>query len=229
LDRYEGKSNLTDYVHRQYGFSFADNIHATETRPVPEGQLHKIVVGANVALDRNIMELYGATATDQRRVSKDIDVMFRGNVPKDWLHFLRKDIEPQLLPLQDTYTVIVPRHRVDKATYYMEMMRSKICVSPFGYGEICWRDFEAVLCGCLLVKPDMRHIETIPDIFKAYETYVPVRWDYSDLQEKCRYYLSHTDERERIAETALRTLRDFYANERIVDTIGEIMRPFRRN
>jgi len=27
---------------------------------------------------------------------------------------------------------------------------SKICISPFGYGEICWRDFEAIIFGCLL-------------------------------------------------------------------------------
>ena len=42
------------------------------------------------------------------------------------------------------------------------MRHSRICISPFGYGEICWRDFEAILCGCLVVKPDMSHVETNP-------------------------------------------------------------------
>ena len=28
-------------------------------------------------------------------------------------------------------------------------------LSPFGWGEICYRDFEAALNGMLLIKPDM--------------------------------------------------------------------------
>ena len=190
LNSYIGKNNLTDYVHRRYGYSFADNNHAQETRPIATDQLYKIMVGGNLALDSNIMELYSTWQSRRQGLRKDVDIMFRGNVPKDWLHYLRKDIEPALSRLQVTYKVIIPRKRVNREEYYLEMTRSKICVSPFGYGEICWRDFEALICGCLLIKPDMSHIETLPNIFKAHETYVPVSWDYSDLEEKCLYYLN---------------------------------------
>ena len=31
-------------------------------------------------------------------------------------------------------------------------------LSPFGWGEICYRDFEAIMCGNILVKPDMSHL-----------------------------------------------------------------------
>lgn len=48
--------------------------------------------------------------------------------------------------------------------YYREIRDSKICVSPFGYGEICYRDFEAAALGCLLIKPAMDHLRTEPDI-----------------------------------------------------------------
>ena len=56
--------------------------------------------------------------------------------------------------------------------YNKELARSKIVLSPFGWGELCFRDFEAVLSGALLLKPDMSHLETWPDVFVNNETYV---------------------------------------------------------
>jgi hypothetical protein len=224
LLRYEGKSNLTDYVHKQYGLSFADNVHAQETSPVAAGQLDKLALGGNVALDSNIMDLYARRRAEWGRHTKDVDVMFRGNVPNDWLHYLRKDIAPSLTRLQESYRVIAPQQRVSREEYYREMERSKICLSPFGFGEICWRDFEAVICGCLLVKPDMSHIQTLPNLFRPYETYVPVRWDYSDVYERCSHYLQHPEERERIVAAAFKALQEFYDGRGFVKLFSGILK-----
>jgi Glycosyl transferases group 1 len=224
LNRYVGKTNLTDYVHRQYGYSFADNIHAQETGPVASDQVGKIVLGGNIALDTNIMALHARMPANRPDSSKTVDVMFRGNVPKDWLQYLRKDIEPSLVRLQDSYRVIIPQKRVSREEYYAEMIDSKICLSPFGFGEICWRDFEAIICGCLLVKPDMSHVETLPNIFRPFETYVPVRWDYSDVHERCSYYLTHPVERERIANQASKVLGDFYDKQQFVNLFSDILK-----
>lgn len=67
--------------------------------------------------------------------------------------------------------------------YVQELCSAKACISPFGYGEVCFRDFEAVLAGAVLIKPDMSHLETRPDIYRPWETYAPVKWDWSDLPE----------------------------------------------
>ncbi len=94
-----------------------------------------------------------------------------------------------------------PRFLVGKVSqnqYNREIKNSKITLSPFGWGEVCFRDFEAVLNGSLLVKPDMSHLETWPDIFIPNETYVPIQWDGSDLLEKIDYFLGN--------ETALRSI-----------------------
>ena len=223
LQRFVGKSNLTHFVHCKYNYSFEDNPHAKECRAVDGTQLHKIVLGWNVALDSNIVELFARVTTDPKPMERDVDVMFRGNVPKDWLFYLRKDIEPALEKLRSTYNVIVPRERVSRDEYYREMMRSKICLSPFGYGEICWRDLEAIMCGCLLIKPDMSHIKTVPNIFIANETYVPVRWDYSDLEEKCAYYLGNEDERRRIASAAFEVLAGYYGRKGFLTSFTDIL------
>jgi spore maturation protein CgeB len=91
-------------------------------------------------------------------------------------------------------------------------MRSKVVFSPFGWGEVCFRDYEAVACGCLLVKPSMSHVATSPDIFVPDQTYVPVKWDFSDLCQKIEFYLSRPDEASRIAENAHRVLSTYYAH-----------------
>ena len=78
-----------------------------------------------------------------------------------------------------------------------EAAHSKIILSPFGWGELCLRDFEAVFNGALLLKPDMSHLETWPDIFVPGETYIPFGWDAEDLVDQAERYL--TDETARLA------------------------------
>ena len=48
----------------------------------------------------------------------------------------------------------------------------------------------------------MNHLETWPDIFSPYETYVPFDWDCTDLVEKGEYYLQNEKERIRIIRNA---------------------------
>jgi hypothetical protein len=38
-----------------------------------------------------------------------------------------------------------------------------------------------MLNGSLLVKPSVAHLQTWPPLFEEGKTYMPVKWDYSDL------------------------------------------------
>ena len=151
-----GKSNLTNYVHQTFGVSFSHDPIAAHTDAVPTEQIPKIMAGYNLALDGKILDLY--RATEPRSIfgsRRDVDIIFRGNVPNDWMGKLREPLRPALELMRKSNRVVTPDKRVATQDYYQELTSSKICISPFGYGEICWRDFEAVLCGALLVKPDM--------------------------------------------------------------------------
>lgn len=53
-------------------------------------------------------------------------------------------------------------------------------ISPFGWGEICYRDFEAVLCGSYLIKPNTSHISTWPNIFDN-NMYHSLDWKISNI------------------------------------------------
>ena len=196
-----GKSNLTDWVAREYGRSFDEN-EIPRSRPLDPGLASRVWAGWNIGLDDKIADLarrVPAPAAEPR----PIDVCSRAVVADDaWIFPLRNPVVRQLECMSASMAVLVPRERVSQERYYDEMRSAKICVSPFGYGEICWRDFEAILLGCLLVKPDMAHVETAPDIFIPGVTYAPVKWDYSDLPQVCAHYLEDEARRRQMVEQA---------------------------
>lgn len=237
LQKYAGKSNLHDYVHRKFNYVFTTRDYGnpwekqlmiSESGPVPAAYLDKILLGVDLAGDDVIWNLYHKVKAAKEIVPKEFDIIFRGAVTKGTIvYHLRGGIEPVLREMEGLFRVIIPTERVPRDEYYREMMRSRICISPFGYGEICWRDYEAVLCRSLLIKPNMDHLETYPDIFKPHETYVPVEWDFSDLREKCEYYLKNDTERERIVETAYRVLDEFYKTEAFVSATATLVKKVR--
>ena len=74
-----------------------------------------------------------------------------------------------------------------RCNVYRELMlRSKAVVSPWGCGEACHRDYEAMLLGAVLIKPRSDHVECWPDIYQD-EYYVPCEHDFSDLHDRIRF------------------------------------------
>jgi len=219
---YVGKSNLTDHVARVHGRSFDDNA-IRSSGPVPVSDVAKLHVGWNIGLDDKIADLVQALPPVGAQ-PKDVDVGSRAFVNEDvWIYPLRGPLVERIGAMEDRFRVLAPRERVSQQQYYAEMLRARICVSPFGYGEICWRDFEAVLCGCMLGKPDMGHVRTYPDIFVAGETYAPVKWDYADLGEVCAKYLEDEPARQRIADRAHAVLIEALGEPAFVHTFGSLL------
>jgi len=74
-------------------------------------------------------------------------------------------------------------NRLNRKDYFAEIRNSKVVISPFGWGEINTpRDYEVALSGSILLKPDISHIDTWPNIFNK-ETVVQYKWDLSDLSD----------------------------------------------
>ena len=65
------------------------------------------------------------------------------------------------------------------------------------------------MCGALLVNQDVSHFETNPNIFIPPETYVPVRWEFSDFGDTLVYYLSHEDEAKEITRNVYSLLHEY--------------------
>lgn len=229
-----GKSNLTEHAARVFGASFEDDI-IPRTPGVPAADVPRVVLGWGFALGDHIRRLWDPARRGPPDGTRDIDVVCRATM-EGWIRPYRWPVVPALRRLEPKYRVLTPQQRVSRAQYDDEMRRSRICVSPFGHGEVCLRDFEAILSGCLLVKPDMGHLETEPDVFVPYETYVPVRWDFSDLEDVLRRYLARPRELDAIRRRAYEVLDDYYRNggferslARILSLAGlEVVRPSAR-
>ena len=84
-----------------------------------------------------------------------------------------------LSQLSTKYNIL--KDRLPKQEYLKTLWQSKIVLSPYGMGEICYRDFEAMQFGTLMIKPSMENIDTYPNVYIENETYVPVKADWSDL------------------------------------------------
>ncbi|PHN01496.1 hypothetical protein [Flavilitoribacter nigricans] len=108
---------------------------------------------------------------------------YRGNSNKHESYDYQRNLASERLKNMRRDDILVGG-KVSFSQYMKEQRDSKITLSPFGWGEICYRDFESVVNGSLLLKPKMDHLNTYPDFFKNGETYVSTNWDFSDLKEK---------------------------------------------
>lgn len=222
--RFVGKTNLTDYAHSEYGRDFSADI-IPHSGPLSEAQFEKIILGWNIGLDDKIYRLARDLTPQVLGWSKNYDMSCRASVPPDrWIFEMRDTAVQALEALASKLRIHAPTDRVSQQDYYYEMLESRFTVSPYGFGELCWRDFEAILCGSVLIKPDMSHIETWPNLFVPGETYVPVAWDYADLDEATSVLVNDEAARLRIAENARNTLLNALSKQAFLDRLDHTMR-----
>ncbi len=81
--------------------------------------------------------------------------------------------------------------RIPKYKYFNELRNSKIVSSPFGSSEINYKDFESFISGAILLKPNMDHMDTYPNLYRDGETFVSHRWDFEDVMDKIDDILSN--------------------------------------
>ena len=221
---YEGGYIFTDFLKRQMNYELEDwYFHS----PLDFKYADRIQLGWNMAsLERyrRISSLGNRFTLAFRFRPVDINLRFTvGNYQNKsaWYTKYRqatKDIVKTLKRRRFSGEERLPFKR-----YLLDLSLSKIVVSPFGWGEVCYRDYEAVACGSLLIKPSMEHLITEPNIFIPNKTYVPVRWDLSDLKEKCDYYLNHPAQAQQIIANASRAFQSFFHEQTIVKRMAEIL------
>ncbi|WP_051189374.1 hypothetical protein [Daejeonella oryzae] len=195
MDYYKEPVNTADL--RIWVNSTIKQTQVTPFIPCPANELHKIKAGWNTSVYdyryiRNRLmpisnylsyKIYSPRYTDIN-AKRNLDVAFRGTTA------YKNNIEVSLQRnkiitiLNDIDLKIAQGRRITKAKYFKELQSAKISLSPFGFGEICYRDFETFIAGAILVKPSLDHLTTYPNVFIPNETYIPVSWDLTDLQEK---------------------------------------------
>jgi Glycosyl transferases group 1 len=209
-----GDTNLTDYYAKRF------LINLPETRySIPIGFQHKIVLGPGFEYSPNIIDnLSRPPDLEHRQIDLHARIATKGT---EWYSHMRREAQAKATGLDERFR-IAHTGRVSQREFFRELRHSKLCFSPFGYGEVCWRDFEAMSTGALLLKPDMSHLRLLNDFFRPYETYIPLSWDLTDLADKVDYYVSHHFERKRIVQNAFDLLTNYYQQKTFLNDISPL-------
>ena len=96
--------------------------------------------------------------------------------------------------------------RLSPVEFHRQLIRSKLVISAFGWGEVCFREFEATWAGAAFAMPDMSIIETWPDIYIPGETYIALPWDFESVNEILDDALSRPKDLVAMAATAQQRL-----------------------
>jgi hypothetical protein len=125
----------------------------------------------------------------------------------------RLDAWNELSKISDKYKIVAEKLHPQSTNDIMS--RSKIGISPYGQCEVCYRDLEIVQQGSLLIKPDMSKVITEPDFYKPWETYIPVKPDWSDLNEIVDKVLGNYNDYLYIIDNARKKLVEMYSYENV--------------
>lgn len=95
--------------------------------------------------------------------------------------------------------------------YMNTLYRSKMSLSPFGMGELCYRDFEVFELGVAMIKPNMNIVNTTPNPYIPDETYIPVDLDWQDLNEVVLSMLDNQNQLDYIVNNSRKVYDNLYS------------------
>lgn len=151
---------------------------------------------------------------------REVDVGFAGTTNYGWtdVEYHRRMCVAALNSLK----VNLPSVNVEVYTdrfysafdYHSRLRHTKICVSPWGYGAMTHRDFEAVLAGCVVVKPDTSWLRTYPDVYDLPGMFTPCDPVFKTLQTCVEHVLENYKKYQNIAYSNRCWLRESVSPER---------------
>jgi hypothetical protein len=202
-----GRRQFTDYYHRQFGVTDDNPVKSTAVDPAlldrlrlswNTGLANYGPFGPRLSAMYRMLPLSILMRPSRRAKSpsanRPIDVSCRMGT-----RYKYESVAFQRRRVADILSAYRRVKRISKLRYFQELRQSKVVLSPFGYSEINYKDFETFLCGALLIKPDMSHLETFPPLYEDGVTYVAHRWDLSDLETLVQRILDQYDDYIRIA------------------------------
>ena len=199
-ESFYGGRIFTNYFHREFGIVDSEPLYSD---PVSDpsliaklrlswnyGLAHYGLIGSRVAAlygrvpIKALLRLPVSFVAPSPDRQNDLSCRVTADYARETVAFHRRKMREKIAHR-------VPAGTVSRFQFLRELRRSKIVVSPFGWGEFSLRDFETFAAGALLLKPDMSHLETYPDFYRAGETIVYHRWDMSDLEDVVEDILCH--------------------------------------
>jgi len=223
-----GGNMFADFMLKQYELKpTAENEYFDElfySRPA-DSQIEKIVISWNwIFWKRMVKTFQNQNFCCLENTNRNMDISCRFHPYSGWCQVHRMDVYKKLKSLSSSFAVETSIDKVNILQYYKELANSKISFSPFGYGEICPKDFEAVMKGALLVKPSVEHLKTFPELHFPYKTYVPVEWDLSNMISTLQNILKSSENRHQMAIEASKIYTEVFLKKSFLEKFQEILK-----
>ena len=109
----------------------------------------------------------------------DIISLMNRKIHRNSVVHQRNELQNILINYENKNKII--NNRYSKKDYYKTLKNSKVSVGAYGWGEVCYREFEAIKCGVAFMTADMSNIETWPNIYIKNETYQPYDLDFKNF------------------------------------------------
>jgi hypothetical protein len=211
VEHYGGRV-FSDYFHRNFNVDDGEVAEDGEHAPLPEAYEHKLCVFWDVGASYNrvyaknsepwnlMREVWSfrraresVVAFHDPRSQRAINMSVLLTVDR----YNRESVSTQrriaIKIAQDIKDHAILVGRVPRVQFGKALIDSKIVLSCFGNGEICLREHEAWQAGAAVLMPDMSHLEVWPERYIPGQTYMPLEWDLSNLEE-CYWYLRNNEE-----------------------------------
>ncbi len=172
----------------------------------------KFICMAKFAFVKEKKELFNYTLKNREPLKKKFDLFFKLSIrkknEKKSIHFQREYVEDLL---KKKYDLDILKKKMSHKKYLLNLMNSKISVGCFGWGEICYREFEATKMGTAFIYPNLDHINTWPNLFIDGLTYKSYNLDFTNLQDSIEFLIENKDVREKMIYNSQKILNDVYS------------------
>ena len=131
-------------------------------------------------------------------------------------NFYRKSVGYQRVKLKEILKSIENKNkfiegRLSKKNYYKILRNSKVSIGAYGWGEVCYREFEAIMSGTAFMTANMKSIETWPNIYHEGETYLSYDLNFKNLNENLQILIKDIDLRKKLVFNSRLVLEDTHS------------------
>ncbi|MFX1393677.1 MAG: hypothetical protein ACFFAH_08885 [Promethearchaeota archaeon] len=217
------KRLFTDFYKKKYNL---ENEGTTSTlHPISQEYEHKVGLSWNFAYRdyRSFNQVnrifYGFSKKPQLKYftpDKNRKLLFSANYSiktgSNLIDFQRKELQ-KFLKKKYGKDKDVSIGRIPKKKYLNTQKNSKAIFSPFGWGELCYRDFEIYISGAALIKPNVDHLETWPNLYRKYKTYIPLSWEIEKWEHEIPDILNDEDLLLKVAINGQNSYKDIWTKK----------------
>ena len=139
----------------------------------------------------------------------DVFCLMNKKFSRESVSFQRNLLQNNLSKLRNI--TVTTNVRQDKKKYYETLINSKVSTGAYGWGEVCYREFEAIRCGTAFMFPNMSHIETWPNIYLEDTTYISYDLDFNNFEEKINELIFNLKLRKKLVSNSQEILQETHA------------------